>query len=170
MKTLITFLFVVALVIPAISNSQLPTCCTTDDTELHNGVDSGKVEDAAETAVQRNITASMVGTWESTVYPFAIKNGKKKARKEGAFLQYHFQADGNYTIEYGDDDDRFQETGYWSISSNGKKIVLNAADSNKKQTIMIKYLELDELVLEHAEVERVKSFSPGDKSVFFHKA
>jgi len=170
MKTLITFLFVVALVIPAISNSHLPSCCTTDDTELYNDVDSGIVEDAAETAIQRNIKASMVGTWESTVYPFAIKNGKKKARKEGAFLQYHFQADGNYTVEYGDAADRFQETGHWAISSNGKKIVLRANDSNKKQTIMIKYLELDELVLEHAEVEREKSFSPGDKSVFFHKA
>lgn len=170
MKTLITFLFVAALMIPAMSNSHLPNCCTTDDTELHNGVDSGKVEDAGETAIQLNIKASMVGTWESTVYPFAIKNGKKKARKDGAFIQYNFQADGNYTVEYGDSDDRFQESGHWSISSNGKKIVLRANDSNKKQTIMIKYLELDELVLEHAEVERVKSFSPGDKSVFFHKA
>lgn len=170
MKTLLTFLFVVALVSPAISNSHLPDCCTTEDTKLYNGLDSGKVEDAPETAIQLNIKASMIGTWESTVYPFAIKNGKKKARKEGAFLQYIFQADGSYIVEYGDADDRFQESGNWAISANGKKIVLKAEDSNKNQTIMIKYLELDELVLEHAEVDRVKPFSPGDKSVFFHKA
>lgn len=166
MKSLITLMLLFTLAYSAHGDPYLPDCCNAEETSL----DSGLVEDAPETAIQRNVKASMVGTWESTEYPFAMKSNKKKGRKDGAFLQYTFLPDGTYTINYGDASAKIQESGIWSVSANGKKIQLLAENAKKRQTILIKYLEFDELVLQHAGVQRVKPFSPGDKSVFFHKA
>lgn len=165
MKSLITLILVLSLAYTATGDPYLSNCC-----DITEPSDSGHVEDIGETAIQRNVKASMVGTWESTEYPFAVKNAKKKTRKEGAFLQYTFQPDGIYTIHYGDASEAYKEKGTWNISANGKKIQLRADDNGKRQTILIKYLEFDELVLQHDTVQREKTFSPGDRSVFFHKA
>lgn len=169
MKSLIT-LMLLALAIPAIGNLHESDCCPFEKTDLLVDRDSGNVEDEAETALQQSIKATMIGKWESTVYPFNLKNGKKNSRLEGAFLQYTFRPDGTYAISYGDVETRFEEKGTWNISANGKEIELKARNSKKSQTIIIKYLEFDELVLQHAYVNRIKPFSPGDKSVFFHKS
>lgn len=166
MKSLITLMLVFSLAYTATGGSYLNDCCNVTESSR----DSGLVEDGPETAIQRNVKASMVGTWESTEYPFAVKNNKKKARKEGAFLQYTFLPDGTYTANYGDASEAYQEKGSWTISSNGKKIQLKADNASKYQTILIKYLEFDELVLQHDVVQREEAFSPGDRSVFFHKA
>lgn len=166
MKSLITLMFVVTMAFSASGDPYLLDCCTSEETSL----DSGFIEDSPETAIQRNVKASMIGTWESTEYPFVVKNHKKKGRKEGAFLMYTFSPDGTYSISYGDASSKVQEKGIWTISSNGKKIQLLAENAKRRQTILIKYLEFDELVLQHAAVQRIKPFSPGDKSVFFHKS
>ncbi len=166
MKSLITLMFLITMAYSANGDPYLPDCCTSEETSL----DSGLIEDGPETAIQRNVKASMIGTWESTEYPFAVKNDKKRARKDGAFLLYTFSPDGTYSISYGDVSSKVQEKGTWTISANGKKIQLLAENAKRRQTILIKYLEFDELVLQHAAVQRVKPFSPGDKSVFFHKS
>ena len=166
MKSLITLMFLVTMAYSAHGDPYLLDCCSSEE----SSIDSGLIEEVAETAIQRNVKASMIGTWESTEYPFVVKNGKKKGRKEGAFIHYTFSPDGTYAISYGDASSKVQEKGIWKISSNGKKIQLLAENAKKRQTILIKYLEFDELVLQHAAVERAKPFSPGDKSVFFHKS
>lgn len=166
MKSLITLMFVVTMAFSASGDPYLLDCCTSEETSL----DSGLIEDGPETAIQRNVKASMIGTWESTEYPFVAKSGNKKGKKEGAFLLYTFSPDGTYSISYGDASAEVEEKGIWTISSNGKKIRLLAENAKRSQTILIKYLEFDELVLQHAAVQRVKPFSPGDKSVFFHKS
>lgn len=170
MKSLITLLFLLALALPAISHPTSFNCCSPDETIVLTSRDSGKVGDEAETSIQQNIKAAMVGTWESSVYPFALKKGKENVRLEGAYLRYTFNPDGTYLINYGDAETHLEEEGAWNISANGKQIELKAEHATKSQTILIKYLELDELVLLHDFVNRNKPFNPGDKSVFFHKA
>eukprot|EP00179_Madagascaria_erythrocladioides_P000719 CAMPEP_0198310984 /NCGR_PEP_ID=MMETSP1450-20131203/2862_1 /TAXON_ID=753684 ORGANISM="Madagascaria erythrocladiodes, Strain CCMP3234" /NCGR_SAMPLE_ID=MMETSP1450 /ASSEMBLY_ACC=CAM_ASM_001115 /LENGTH=134 /DNA_ID=CAMNT_0044013839 /DNA_START=63 /DNA_END=464 /DNA_ORIENTATION=+ len=134
MKSLITLMFVVTMSFSASGDPYLLDCCTSEETSL----DSGFIEDSPETAIQRNVKASMIGTWESTEYPFVVKNDKKKGRKEGAFLMYTFSPDGTYSISYGDASSKVQEKGIWTISSNGKKIQLLAENAKRRQTILIK--------------------------------
>ncbi len=145
-----------------ISNTHLAT---------HIPIDSGEVgtligrDPMTEQAARMH--AALTGRWENTLYPFE-QNGSSILA--GAFLSYNFRADGTYVKTLSGAGKRIEENGRWEVSPDGAMIFLFEAGDVIPETIRIKYIEADELVLEHA----LKCDDPGFcthlKSFYFNKS
>lgn len=104
----------------------------------------------------------IVGVWYNTNYPF-----EREDQPEGTYLKYEFNADGSFTRIIGHDAFEAKEHGSWSFTGNGSAIVLET--SNRVYEVKVKYLELDEMVLEQeVQVSDTKLCTPR-KDFYFHK-
>lgn len=132
--------------------------------------DSGEVSVPAgrdpmtEKAAQMH--AALAGRWENTMYPF---DENASSLVEDAFLSYHFRTDGSYVKTLGGAKKSIEEHGRWEVTPDGTQILLFSTDQIAPEVIRIKYIQADELVLEHALKCNVQNFCTQLKSFYFNK-
>ena len=162
-----------------------PSCCpdeaietTKDKTNNKNKAerDTGKYKSKPETKAAQAVYDALIGEWGNTMYPFEIitvSNSDKDLGKpvKGAFLLYNFREDGTYFKSLGGLEEKREETGYWSLSQDGSELYLHTpcGDEAQVQTIKIKHLQLDELVLEQSLKSDNLRFCSGLKDFYFNK-
>lgn len=146
----------------AISHTHQTLTITADSGEVSAPVrrDDPMTEKAAQ------MHAALAGKWENTMYPFD-ENASKMV--ENAFLSYHFHLDGSYVKTLGGAKKSIEEHGRWEVTPDGEQILLFSADDTFPQTIRIKYIQADELVLEHALKCNELNFCTQHKSFYFNK-
>jgi len=132
--------------------------------------DSGEVSAPAKrdpmTEKAAQMHAALAGKWENTMYPFDENTSKLV---ENAFLSYNFRIDGSYVKTLGGAKKCIEEHGRWEVTPDGSEILLFSADGLAPQTIRIKYIQADELVLEHALKCDEQRFCTKQKSFYFNK-
>ena len=128
---------------------------------------------------QQDKTKMLTGKWE-TVQPEitladAYARGSGKIRIEQASIRFEFHADGAFvkiltSRKY--DGIRFEERGRWEIAPEGR-LLLHTADADGgtiTQSTQIKYLEMDELVLDQPLTMNGSRFSSTeDRDLYFNK-
>ena len=87
------------------------------------------------------VTDGLMGKWQYANYT-NTSNLK--------YLNYSFTAQGQYQIKIQKENYCTDELGSWNLSKDARFILLNPNDGSRARLIRIKYLESDELVLEHA--------------------
>jgi len=117
-----------------------------------------------EKAAQMHV--ALAGKWENTMYPFDANASKMV---EDAFLSYHFRVDGSYVKTLGGAKKSIEEHGRWEVTPDGCQILLFSTETVIPQTIGIKYIQADELVLEHALKCNELNFCTQHKSFYFNK-
>lgn len=107
------------------------------------------------------------GNWGNTTYPFDIVR-KHSPDMEEAYLQYEFHQDGSFVRYLGNATRNLVENGAYMMSEDGGYILLQF-DSGCVTVIALKYLEVDELVLQHVLQCEDPVFTTGRKDFFFNK-
>lgn len=106
---------------------------------------------------QRNMKTlqeALMGLWENRYFPLELvaSNYQNLASKDqNGALYYEFNEDGTYEKFWRGEKQTAKEAGSWEISSDGNHLILHPKfqDSYATQIIRIKFIELDEMVLEH---------------------
>ncbi len=119
------------------------------------------------TAAAAKMHAALAGKWENTLYPFDESAPKMV---EGAFLTYNFRVDGTYVKTLGGTGKLIEEHGRWEVSPDGTQILLFHTAEVAPQTIHIKYVQADELVLEQALNCKEPGFCTRQKTFYFNKS
>ena len=166
-KLLITLFAMTLLVAPAWSN---PTSQAT--TSIPENCCEEKSDSNQPLAVSKKVSLvenSLIGSWENSIYPFEVQaeNGTRK-QMEGAFLKYYFNENGTYKKVMGTREKKIEEFGSWEVSEDASTLVITS-DCTATQSIKIKYLQLDELVLEQSLKSTEVDFCTGVKDFFFNK-
>lgn len=145
------------------------TCCSiflSLDKEKEEEMDSLKPEQWKSTV------KNVVGKWESSVYPFETVTASKEDNlqvMDGAYLKIAFFEDGSYVKSLGTAKQHVKEQGTWTISGDGKYLLFYCKGSEHAQKAKIKYLQMDELVLEHALKSSNDAFNTSVKDFYFNK-
>ena len=128
--------------------------------ELVN-IDTGDLESyryvPASSQVMQQQQRRLTGNWEHVLPEVTLAAGSgpgaQRLTLENATLRFEFHPDGTYTriLSSRVSDRRFEEVGTWEISKDGERLLLHcrdAAGNRFTQCTRIKYLQMDELVLE----------------------
>lgn len=103
------------------------------------------------------------GEWENTTYPFdnATANGT-------AYLRYQFRPDGTFERALGMGEKAIAEAGAWAMSQDGKRLILTF-ERGGITVVSLKYLEFDELVLEHTLTCEDPIFATASRDFHFNR-
>lgn len=118
----------------------------------------------------------VAGEWMTTQYPFDIAQRFDQPGTfepvRGAFVKLDLNEDGSYTKSFGGEVKTFTENGTWSLSRDGKYIVLSKdrkkfGESNL-EAIEIQKLNSDKLVVRSSiHAESLTSYTTGTKLFYF---
>lgn len=133
---------------------------------------------AVKEAELKQLRGELAGDWSNTMYPFDPVSQAGAAGKQiaGAFLKYEFRSDGTYVKMVGGEKVVIKETGAWEISKDGRYLLMHAnvleggRQTTSSSMARIKYLQLDELVLEHSLQVQDAKFCTRQKDFFFNKS
>lgn len=127
--------------------------------------------DSAEAAKVVAIRASLVGKWESP--NFMLEGGNARRDTNGSSLKYHFRNDGTYSKTLGGAEVQIEEEGTWSLSEDCTQLTMQSKTLCAGQLVTtvatIKYLAMDELVLEQTLCVAGMVVSAKPKSLYFNK-
>ncbi len=140
----------------------------------HNDTLYGIVETAKNTsddssAKVATIRAALVGRWDNPFFTLESQN------IHNGSLRYHFRDNGTYTKTLGGAETQIQEEGTWEVSEDGKHLLMrskslcNGQEVAVTQVATIKYLQLDELVLEQSICVDGVAVSAESKDFYFNK-
>ena len=142
-----------------------------DDTSLDTGLVS--VEDDEKSA---RIKKQLTGEWGNNSTPISVLSPDTDEIETSAYLSYKFNKDGTYIKTLRGGTFNKHEGGLWDISKDGKYLILHFKSNlqdypcETSRLIRIKYLELDELVLEHnMESNSLESASGSTQNYYFNK-
>jgi hypothetical protein len=107
------------------------------------------------------------GAWGNTTYPFDVSR-RKAPDMEDAYLQYQFFKDGSFVRKLGNRNRQLEETGTYLVSDDGHYVLLQF-DEGCITVVALKYLQLDELVLQHVLRCEDPVFATGRKDFYFNK-
>lgn len=107
------------------------------------------------------------GSWGNTTYPFEVSRERAPDMKK-AFLQYRFSEDGSFVRQLGNQKREIQEEGTYLVSDDNDYVLL-LFDNGCITVVALKYLQLDELVLQHVLRCEDPAFSTGRKDFYFNK-
>lgn len=168
MKQLLTLLIAVAMLLPLSANNYpeaLEPCCNgSPDSSIATSITG----EEGTSALALKTIGLLTGQWENMVYPFEVQTSNGLPL-EGAFLRYEFRANGSYVKTLGSKTTRANDSGQWSVSNDGQYLLLYDDCSKEPLKAKIKYIQLDELVLEQALVSGEPQFCTGKKDFFFNK-
>lgn len=114
---------------------------------------------ARSTRKQEGLQNELKGSWEHTLTPAQLDElqvlSADNMRHQQAKVRLHFAPNGIFTKELicPDADIHIRETGTWKVSRDGQFLLLNnlhGIQHEDSRCIRLKYLELDEMVLEQA--------------------
>ncbi len=108
-------------------------------------------DNPGQLAVQRR--ADLTGAWTITLNAkdLSFETPEQKHIARGVFrITYDFQADGTFIrrLTGADPDLQLETTGAWEISPDGNYLFLSLSTGGK-ECALIKYLQTDEMVLQH---------------------
>jgi len=127
-----------------------------------------------ETALQGNVSAQLFGRWENMLSANELpdsareENAGPDSESATATLIYHFRTNGTFTraIDYGAT--HVEESGRWEVTADGQHLVLHFT-GKEVEIAAIKYMELDEMVLEQSIRVPGANFRIEAKQHFFNK-
>lgn len=135
--------------------------------------ESSSSKHQAKTQAALTLERALIGNWENAMYPFefvAEDPGTETNRVvDGAYLTYEFFDNGTYLKRYGGDDIHIVEKGHWEVANTGKLVTLRSSRVRASEEIKIKYIELDELVIEQDLYSEYKAFRTTKKNFFFNR-
>ena len=122
-----------------------------------------------------NLTkAYLVGEWTNVS---AFENMKDNKNALGSYLDYQFSADGTFTRDYGNQQNKVSEIGTWEISKDNQYLLLHVAEKNNIENIrctqVIRIAQVDdhglilELVMNSSEINDF--FGSANKTFAFIK-
>ena len=143
---------------------QVETACQSLKlTSFNQGIALSLEHESSDSKARRNQKENMLaGKWENTTYPFDMKS------IEGAYLKYSFHNNGRFERMLGCANQYIKDAGEWWLAKDGQHLVMRL-DSGETTVAEIKYLELDEMVLQHILNCEDKSFATGDRDFFFNR-
>ena len=143
---------------------QVETACQSLKlTSLNRDMALSLEHESSDSKAQRSQKENMLsGKWENTTYPFDIQS------MEGAYLKYNFYNNGRFERLLGCRKQNIKDAGDWWLAKDGQHLVMRL-DSGETTVAEIKYLELDEMVLQHILNCEDRSFATGDKDFFFNR-
>lgn len=136
---------------------------------------------AADAAQQSRKRSALVGKWSNTTASVTLNNAcipeeDSKLKLDKVSFQFEFRKDGTFTrtLISRNADVYLVEEGAWEISKDGKQLLLHCRGNDGEmvtQCTKIKYLEMDEMVLEQPLVAVGKRFISieEDADFFFNK-
>ena len=140
-----------------------PACQSLKLTEVHNGFALTLEHESAESKARRTQKESILAaSWENTTYPFDLKS------MDGAYLKYCFHSNGRFERMLGDSRQNIKSNGEWWLDKDGQHLVMRF-ESGETTVAEIKYLELDEMVLQHVLNCENRDFATGNKDFFFNR-
>ena len=138
-------------------------CQTLKLTDLHSGMSLTLKHETAESKARHNQKETLLAAkWENTTYPFDLKS------MEGAYLKYSFLPNGRFERRLGCASRNIRESGEWWLAKDGQHLVMRF-DRGETTVAKIKYLEMDEMVLQHVLNCEDKSFVTSEKNFFFNR-
>ncbi len=111
---------------------------------------------------------SLQGTWGNTTYPFEA-NLRNQPDMKGAYLQYEFERNGHFVRRLGNQRRQFEETGRYILSPDGQHLILQF-ENGCTTVAALKYLQFDELVVQHILRCEDPVFSTGNKDFYFNRS
>jgi len=156
------------------------TCQGIDLTNVLNGhVQSYRYVPASNQLMQQQ-QRSLTGNWEHVLPEVTLTDSGTAGEgqeivMENASLSFEFRPDGTFTRVLSSQlsGQRFEETGTWEISKDGQRLFLHCQGADGKiltQCTRIKYLQMDELVLEQPLAVAGKRFLvQEDNDFYFNK-
>jgi hypothetical protein len=133
---------------------------------------------AIDSQRQQAVSRSLAGTWENFQAKAVIKEdcddinpGMEVRRLK---LRYEFAPNGAFskTMTSGNNDLVLHEYGRWEVSPDGENLLLlidGGSNGEAVQRLRIKYLEFDEMVLEHPYAMLGLRFDGDNQDLFFNK-
>jgi len=109
----------------------------------------------------------IAGGWENTTYPFDYKP-QEASQLEEAYLKYRFLPDGRFERQIGNQAKNIKESGSWMIAKDGAHLILTFEDGSVSVG-EIKYLEMDEMVLQHLVSCQDATFNTIRKDFYFNR-
>lgn len=107
------------------------------------------------------------GAWGNSTYPFEVARQNATDMKQ-AYLQYNFFEDGTFVRNLGNQKRQVKEAGTYLMSDDGHYVLLQF-DEGCVTVVALKYLQLDELVLQHVLRCEDPAFATGRKDFYFNK-
>lgn len=135
--------------------------------ESSNGM---QLELEQQVAIPKNQYASkakmLLGNWENTIYPIDINASSREI--EQAYLKYQFFPDGRFERRLSNSRRSIKEAGNWMLSKDGTHLILRL-DKGAVTVASLKYITLDELVLEHVLYGQHEQLTIDNKDFFFNR-
>ena len=154
-----------------------PTCYGIDLIDMHTAERLVLKHNAqAQAGELSRLRQSLSGSWSNAMYPFDLHAGKNNKPLAGAFLKYEFRPDGTLVKIFGGAQVEVREGGTWEVSKDGRYLLMHSVEQQdgqrkiRTEMARIKYLQLDELVLEHALQVNEAQFCTRKKDFFFNKS
>jgi len=108
------------------------------------------------------------GQWGNTLNPLQVKVAAQK-EAVNAYLKYDFSPDGKFVRYLGNEKMSIKSTGNWMLAKDGKHLILQF-DDGKVALSKLKYLSMDEMVLEHTLQSPNEHFITNRKDFFFNRS
>lgn len=134
-----------------------------------------KFQPIASTNQKQYVTRSLSGAWEHTLTPkqleelgFFYNDNLKYARSK---VYVSFDKNGSFSKELicPDTSLNIKETGIWKISPDGQYLMLSGLAGSENRVLRLKYIEMDEMVIEQALSFIEQGRSTSNQDFFFNK-
>jgi hypothetical protein len=106
------------------------------------------------------------GSWENNSHAIAVDNPEVEKSSIG-YLKYRFMPSGQFEKRLSNASYSSKRTGQWRLAKDGKHLIIRMEDGSVV-VAMLKYLNMDELVLSHV-YEFGRASSIGIQDVFFNR-
>lgn len=106
------------------------------------------------------------GNWENNSRPIAVNNSREK-NNSSAYLKYRFMPNGQFEKRLSNNKSSLKKAGQWRLTKDGKHIIMRMNDGSVS-VAMLKYLNMDELVLSHV-YEHGPTSTAGEQDYFFNR-
>ncbi len=122
---------------------------------------------------QGQLHSWLKGRWQNTVGAMELPEMAREENagpetSETAVLQYHFLEDGVFVRSIDHGAAHFEERGRWEIAADGQSILLHFP-GRAMEKAAIKYIELDEMVLEQPLHIPGSNWGYETRQLFFNK-
>ena len=114
----------------------------------------------------------LAGKWEHSFFASLVSADAPVPSDAGnsrAILSYSFRKDGTYSKTLKISGITLDEQGNWELSKDGKYLLTRSCGGSGSKAILVKHLELDELVLEQSLDSEDTTISAGLKHFYFNK-
>lgn len=113
----------------------------------------------------RKVRDQLIGKWQNTAYTADLGGSDES----GAYLRYEFLPNGSFIKTMGAGQMTYEERGQWELNNDGKRLMLYPDGCLSPEVIAVKYLELDELVMEQFVQSQEDDSETEVKDVFYNR-